>query len=328
MVNKIGIIGGGAWGLSLGLHYHRLGWLSGLYSRYDATISAIKENHTTPKLVDTVFPTDFPISTDHQQALQAENILLAGTVAALPEHCAQIAQDYTAQNILLCCKGQNPENYRFPHEIAADYLPEEHIYLLSGPSFAADIAASRAVAVSLAGKDLLATTELAQNLTAPLLRLYASDDRTGVAIGGAYKNVLAIAAGIARGLEIGASAEAALVTRGLAELQSLCAALGGMRQTMFGLAGLGDLILSCNSTQSRNFRYGLALGQGQSPETARESIAAAIEGHYTTQSLPHMINTHQLELPICTAVYDVLFAGIPPQTALETLLNRPGGKTE
>lgn len=325
---RIGIVGGGAWGLSLGLHYHRLGWLSGLYSRYPETVTAIQNTRHTPRLPDIAFPADFPISSTRQQALDAENILIAGTVAALPEHLETIVHDYSGQNILLCCKGQSPENYALPHEIATDYIPDENIYLLSGPSFAVDIAHARAVAVSLAGKSPDHTAQLAQNLTAPLLRLYASSDRTGVAIGGAYKNVLAIAAGIARGLQIGASAEAALITRGLAELQSLCLACGGAHQTMFGLAGLGDLALSCNSTQSRNFRYGLALGQGQTPDAARRNIGAAVEGHHTTQSVPYMIQKHQLELPICAAVHSVLFAGVSAQTALEILLNRPGGKTE
>ena len=328
MLEIISIIGGGTWGLSLGRYYHRLGWLRALYTSYNDTYNSIRYQGATSRLEGIDFPPDFPITQNIREPLQASNILIASTLKALSGHLQRLAPYYLGQNVLLCCKGQDHETFALPHEIAAQYLPEEKIFLLSGPSFAADLAEERVVAVCLAGKNIAQTIELAQHLNTTHLRLYATDDRIGVALGGAYKNVLAIAAGIGYGLKIGASAEAALVTRGLVELRALCVSLGGAKLTVLGLSGLGDLILTCGNTQSRNFCLGAALGQGQKIADALAQLGAVAEGYSTAKSLPQLISRPNLELPICQTVYHVLYESLAPDTALNNLINRPGGKIE
>lgn len=325
----IGIYGGGAWGLSLGAIFHEQQRLTALYTSYADTLSSVRDKGRSDRIPYRVFPSDFPITNETAAPLRAEILLIASTLKRLPEHLAHIANSaYAGQHLVLCCKGQEVSSGKFPHHIAEEHFAQDNIYLLSGPSFAKDLAQGKAIAVSLAGENISQTQQLASTLSSKHFRLYASNDPMGVAIGGAYKNVFAIAAGIGSALDIGPSASAALITRGLVELKTLCESLGGRPSTVMGLSGLGDFILTCHSTESRNFRLGIAMGQGMSAEKAAQQIGAVTEGYYTAKSIPQICQRHGLDLPILEMVYRILFQGLTPEAAMHHLLSRPGGKVE
>ena len=225
-------------------------------------------------------------------------------------------------SIICAAKGLDPGSGRLLHELAADLAPRASLALLSGPTFAAEVAAGLPAAVTIAARDLRYAEELAALFHSSRFRVYTSRDVVGVGIGGAVKNVLAIAAGIADGLRFGANARAALITRGLAELWRLGGALGGRRETLMGLAGLGDLVLTCTGEQSRNRRFGELLAAGHGAEEARALIGQAVEGVKTAALVRRLAERHAVEMPIVDAVDRVLHRELTPAAAVEMLLSR------
>lgn len=224
--------------------------------------------------------------------------------------------------VVTVAKGIEQVSLCFMSDVLAACLPDFPAAILSGPSFAADIASGLPTAVTLASHDLAQARAIAQALATPTLRLYHTDDMRGVEIGGAAKNVLAIACGIAAGCGLGASAGAALVARGFAELARFGAAYGAQPKTLMGLSGLGDLVLTCTSPQSRNFALGLALGQGKSLETIMADGKLA-EGAFTAHALMQLARAKGVDMPICAAVDSVLNAGGAVRAAIGDLLARP-----
>jgi glycerol-3-phosphate dehydrogenase (NAD(P)+) len=224
--------------------------------------------------------------------------------------------------VVACAKGIERTTRRFMTEIIAECLPGSVPAILSGPSFAADVARGLPTAVTLAAADETVAQRLARALGSALFRPYHSADVRGVEIGGAAKNVLAIAAGIVAGRELGASALAALTTRGFAELMRFGRAYGAQPETLTGLSGLGDLILTCTSPKSRNFSLGLALGQGHDLNEARQS-GDLVEGAFTAAVLLDMAGARDVEMPIATAVTAVLDGALAIDAAIEALLTRP-----
>jgi len=200
--------------------------------------------------------------------------------------------------------------------------PPRPLAVISGPTFAREVALGLPTAVTVAANDPRFARSLANRLHSGSFRPYTSDDLVGVGIGGAVKNVLAIAAGIADGLGFGANTRAALITRGLAEMMRLSRALGGRRETLMGLAGLGDLVLTCTDDQSRNRRLGLRLGEGESLEQARAAIDQVVEGIQAAREVHGLARQHHIDMPISEQVYLVLHEGRPPTRAVESLLNR------
>jgi glycerol-3-phosphate dehydrogenase (NAD(P)+) len=243
------------------------------------------------------------------QATRAVAVALAGEL--LPE-----------APIVACAKGVEQGDDLFMTQVLAEAAPANPAAILSGPSFAADVAAGLPTAVTLAAKDLALAQRLASALQTPTFRLYHSDDIRGVEIGGAAKNVLAIASGIAAGLGLGPSAGAALIARSFAELSRLGAALGARPQTLAGLSGLGDLVLTSTSAQSRNFSFGLALGRGVSVAATLQS-GKLVEGVYTARALLEIATAHGVDMPIAASVEAVLAGAIEPRAAVRALLSRP-----
>jgi glycerol-3-phosphate dehydrogenase (NAD(P)+) len=221
--------------------------------------------------------------------------------------------------VIACAKGIERGTHKFMTEVIAEACPAAQPAILSGPSFATDVARGLPAAVTLATRDAATAAALARALGSATLRPYHSTDVRGVEIGGAAKNVLAIAAGIVAGRGLGASADAALVTRGFAELFRFGRALGAKAETLTGLSGLGDVILTCSSPQSRNYSFGIALGKGASV-TAQHPLA---EGVFTAPALVEMANAKSIELPIASAVVDILAGRTSIDAAIETLLTRP-----
>jgi glycerol-3-phosphate dehydrogenase (NAD(P)+) len=229
----------------------------------------------------------------------------------------------SGQPIVLCAKGIEQRSGRLMGEVLAEVLPETTQAVLSGPSFAAEVARGLPAALTIACVDEKLGRLLAERLSNPRFRLYWTSDLVGVELGGSLKNVLAIAAGIVDGQGLGANAHAALVTRGFAELRRFGEALGARPETLIGLSGFGDLILTCASTQSRNMSLGRALGQGQSLDDVLGSRTAVTEGVYTAAAVQRIATEKGIDMPICSAVSDILDGRVSVSDAIARLMQRP-----
>jgi len=315
----IGIYGAGAWGLALALAARRAGRRVIVVGRGEAAMAELAASRVGPKLPNARLPEDIVVSAS-PKALEACDALLIVTPAQALSASLDVLGALT-KPLILCAKGIERDTHRFLSDIAAELAPGAPIACLSGPSFAHDVAAGLPTAVTLAARDEKLAAALCHALHGPALRLYASSDVRGVEIGGAAKNVLAIACGVADGLSLGASAKAALVARGFAELSRFGEAYGARPETLMGLSGLGDLVLTCTSPQSRNFAYGMALGRGE--PTAHMPLA---EGVHTARALCALAVRRGVEMPIAQAVVDVLEGRIGPKEAVRALLARPSRK--
>lgn len=225
--------------------------------------------------------------------------------------------------IVLCSKGIEICTLDFMNEVLAETVPQAARFVLSGPSFARDVVKGLPTAVTLAGDDLAAANALAPLVQGPTFRPYTTDDMIGAEIGGAVKNVLAIACGMLLGMGLGQSAHAALIARGFAEMNRLGAALGAQTETLSGLCGLGDLVLTCSSTQSRNMSCGMRLGEGEALQDILSSRNSVTEGVATAPALVRLASKHEVDMPICIAVDRVLSGDITPAEAMAELLTRP-----
>jgi glycerol-3-phosphate dehydrogenase (NAD(P)+) len=256
-------------------------------------------------------------------ALRDADIVLAVTPAQAIRMTARAARPHLRDGaaFVICAKGIERDRRKFLSEVAAEELPQVRIAVLSGPSFAVDVCRGLPTAITLAAHDEALARRLCEELSTKTFRLYRSTDVRGVEIGGAAKNVLAIAAGMCHGRQLGASAQAALIARGFAELMRLGRALGARQETLMGLSGLGDLVLTCGSAQSRNFALGDALGRGEAAQDAAHGKLA--EGAFTARVLVEMARAHDVELPIAEAVDAILAARLSVDGAIEALLMRP-----
>ncbi|MEQ1519953.1 MAG: NAD(P)H-dependent glycerol-3-phosphate dehydrogenase [Aestuariivirga sp.] len=225
--------------------------------------------------------------------------------------------------LIISAKGIEQQTAKFMNEVVAEIAPGALTFVLSGPSFASDVLKGLPTAVTLAAPSLAEAGEWAQALSLPMFRVYGSDDVLGVEIGGALKNVLAIACGISDGKGLGDSARAALTTRGFAELMRFGKKLGAKPETLTGLAGLGDLLLTCSSRQSRNYSFGLAIGQGTSVSTALAASRGVVEGAYTARVAQALAVRHEVDMPIVAAVSAIIDHGAEPAREIARLLARP-----
>jgi glycerol-3-phosphate dehydrogenase (NAD(P)+) len=259
------------------------------------------------------------VTSDMAMAGRAEFVLLATPAQNLREAATSLAPHLRpATPVVACAKGIERGTHRFMTEIIAETIPQAIPAILSGPNFADDVARGLPTAVTLATRDEILASDLVHALGSSTFRPYRSTDVRGVEIGGAAKNVLAIAAGIVVGRQLGASALAALTTRGFSELARLGRACGARRETLAGLSGLGDLILSCSSLQSRNFAFGIALGRGEAPN--RDKLA---EGEFTAPVLIELAASQNVDMPVSKAVAAILGGKVTIDAAIEGLLTRP-----
>jgi len=220
-------------------------------------------------------------------------------------------------------KGFELATGKLPHQVAAEVLGHDWpMAVLSGPTFAREIGAGLPTAMTVAASQPEYALDIARSISGHNFRAYTSTDLIGVEVGGAVKNVLAIGAAISDGLGFGANTRIALITRGLAEMTRLGLALGAQRDTFMGLAGLGDLVLTCTDNQSRNRRFGLALATGKTPEQAQQDIGQVVEGYAASRAVMQVAQQHGVEMPICRQVYRMLHEGLAPQAALKELMNR------
>jgi glycerol-3-phosphate dehydrogenase (NAD(P)+) len=317
----IGVLGAGAWGSALANVAARAGRRVTLWARDPRLAETIAQRRESPKLPG-VRLADSVAVTAALDAVDAAALLVAVPAQALRSVARALAPVLRAGTpVIACAKGIERGTGRFMTEVIAECVAQAEPAILSGPSFAADVARGLPTAVTLAARDETLAGALAGALGSPTFRPYRSTDVRGVEIGGAAKNVLAIAAGIVEGRRLGASAAAALTTRGFAELVRFGKAFDARPETLTGLSGLGDLILTCSSRQSRNFSLGIALGEGRSLEEAQRG--KLVEGIFTASVLDAMASACGVELPIAAAVAAVLDGRLDIDAAIESLLTRP-----
>ncbi len=325
---RITVLGAGAWGtaiaVSLSARHEVVLW--GRDPGQCRDIAAARRNQRY--LPEIVLPPQLAIEADYGAALSAAELVLVATpTAALRDMLARLAP--LQKPAVWLCKGFDPQSAELPHQIAARVLAPGSAYgVLSGPSFALEVARGLPTALTLASADAGFSQAMARALHGPRLRVYFSSDITGVEIGGAVKNVMAIATGIADGLGLGANARAALITRGLAEITRLGVRLGGRPETFTGLTGAGDLILTCTGELSRNRRVGLGLAQGKELDDILRELGHVAEGVHTAAAVEKRALELDIDMPITRAVCAVLFGGVSPREAVEQLLARdPKGET-
>ncbi|RAI37135.1 NAD(P)H-dependent glycerol-3-phosphate dehydrogenase [Rhodoplanes serenus] len=320
---SIAVVGAGAWGAALANVAARAGRDVVLVARDTETAAAIREAGASPHLPDVALDSAIRVAAGPAAVADADAVLLVVPAQAHGAVAASLAGAVRpGVPVVACAKGIERGSHRFMTEVVAAALPQARPAILSGPSFASDVARGLPTAVTLAAADDAVATALAHSLGTTTLRPYHSTDVRGVEIGGAAKNVLAIAVGIVRGRRLGASAAAALTTRGFAELMRFGRAYGARIETLTGLSGLGDLVLTCASRQSRNFSFGIAIGEGLSPDAARRGGLLA-EGAFTAPVLVEMARERAVDMPIATAVAAVLDGRLSVDQAIEALTTRP-----
>ncbi len=315
---KIGIAGGGAFGTALGVALALDGNDIHLWARDPAAVSEMQATRSNPKLPGVSLPEKIAISAKLEPLFTCDTILLAIPAQTLPAFLTAHANRLNGKNLVACCKGIDLQRMTGPASTIRDLAPGAIPAMLTGPSFAADIARGLPTALTLACADDELGAMLQTALSTTNLRVYRTTDTVGAELGGALKNVMAIASGIAIGAKLGESARAALITRGFPEMQRLALALGAQPDTLSGLSGFGDLVLTCTSDQSRNYRYGLALGAG-----ADFDQNTTVEGAATARAVRRLAEELDIDMPICTVVADLTENKTDVATALNTLLSRP-----
>ena len=321
-IQRIAVLGGGAWGTALALTCARAGRNVTLWEYEPGNAASLEKKRESRFLPGVRVDNEIKVTRDLGDTANSDAILLVVPAQAVRSVVTSLASLVAKQTPLIACaKGIEHGTHKFMTEIIAECAPVAVPAILSGPSFAADVARGMPTAVTVAASDGKIALDLAHALSAGTFRPYHSTDVRGVELGGATKNVLAIAAGIVTGKGLGASALAALTTRGFAELVRFGKACGARTETMMGLSGLGDLILTCGTPQSRNFSCGVALGKGEKPDTAAHGKLA--EGIFTAPVLLEMAREKNVEMPISVAVAAVLSGKLSVDEAIESLLTRP-----
>lgn len=322
----VAVVGAGSWGTALALLLVRNGHMTHLWGHDPEHMNRLRQDGENRQYLPGVaFPSQLSIQIDLAAAVNGAGLVLV----VVPSHAygkvllAVKPLLVATTGIAWATKGLEHGSGRFLHEVTEQVLGETcRSAIVSGPSFAREVAAGLPTAITVASKDEEHARRVADLLHGPTLRAYRSNDVIGVELGGAVKNVLAIAAGVSDGLGFGANARAALITRGLTEMVRLGEAVGGRRETLMGLAGLGDLVLTCTDDQSRNRRFGLAIGRGQSAEDACAAIGQVVEGAVTTREVMRLAQHYGVEMPITEQVDHVLHQGKDPRQAVEALLAR------
>jgi glycerol-3-phosphate dehydrogenase (NAD(P)+) len=331
---KIGVIGGGAWGTALAQVLSSGGRDVLLWAREEEIVSGINKSHENSVFLPGVKLDEKLKATGDLKDIATREILLLvtptqflrATLQALPPLIPPASGGvWGGGALVLCCKGVELGTGLLPSQIAHEILPNAPIIILTGPTFAAEIAQGLPAAVTLAADDIAFAKKIQAALGVQNFRPYVSHDMIGAQLGAAIKNVVAIACGMIHGRKFGESARAALISRGLAEIARLTEAMGGKKETLMGLCGLGDLTLTCSSLQSRNFSLGAAMGEGKSADEILGPRKAVTEGVYTAKAALDLARRHNIEMPITQAVHKCVNEGVSVDVVIKELLNRPLG---
>jgi len=321
-MSRLGVVGAGAWGTALAQMLASDSREVLLWAREPELVDEINARHTNSLfLPSATLASSIRATGDLGQAAECDILLLVTPAQHLAATLAQMPR--FPRDLVLCAKGIEAGSGRTMHEVARDAAPDSDIAVLSGPTFAHEVAAGLPTAVTLAcGGGRAQWERLAPVIARPAFRPYYSDDVVGAEVGGAVKNVLAIACGVVEGLKLGQNARAALIARGYAEMQRFGAALGARSETLAGLCGLGDLVLTCSSTSSRNFSLGKALGRGENPQALMSDRRTVAEGAHTAPVLVELARRRGIDMPIVFAVQRLL-EGAPARAIAAELLMRP-----
>jgi glycerol-3-phosphate dehydrogenase (NAD(P)+) len=323
----IAVLGAGSWGTALAIQFARGDKTTRLWGRDSAQMQAMAHARRNIRyLPNAEFPAALSVETDVGAALEgALDVLIAVPSHALRSVLREIAPRLArGMRLALASKGFELATSQLPHEVAHEELGAgRSIAVLSGPTFAHEVGAGLPSAMTIASPDGEFANALAYDLSAGNFRAYTSPDIIGVEVGGAVKNVLAVATGLSDGLHFGANTRVALITRGLVEMTRLGVALGAQRDTFMGLAGLGDLVLTCTDDQSRNRRFGLLLATGKTPQAALADIGQIVEGHVAAKATRAVAQRRGVNMPLCEAVYQVLYEHLPAVEVVRGLMSGP-----
>ncbi len=320
-IERIGVVGGGAWGTALA-QVAAGGGPTRLWAREPEVVEAINGSRQNSVFLPWLRLRPEIEATGELQSLAACDALLVVTPA---QHMRSVLGDLAScgKPLILCSKGIEADSGALLHQVAREVCSDSHVMVLSGPTFAHEVAAGMPTALTLAADDAQAAEDVRERLASPHFRLYLSNDVAGAEVGGAVKNVLAIACGVVEGKGLGQNARSALIARGFAEMTRFGLALGAQRETLAGLSGLGDLVLTCSSTSSRNFSLGVGIGRGQSAAELMADRKTVAEGAFTAPVLRRVAGERGVDMPIVAAVDDLLAGRCSVDKVLEKLLSRP-----
>lgn len=325
--DSIAVLGAGSWGTALAIQFARGGRAVRLWGRDRECLAAMAQLRCNQRyLPSATFPDALALETDLSAALRgARDVLIVVPSTAFRAVLTELAPHLTPEmHVAWATKGFEQETGRLPHQIAGEVLgAERRMAVLSGPTFAREVGAGLPTAMTVASPEAAYAEALAAELSSANFRAYTSTDIMGVEIGGAVKNALAVGAGLSDGLGFGANTRIALITRGLKEMTRLGVALGAQAQTFMGLAGLGDLVLTCTDDQSRNRRFGLLIAAGATPEVALRQIGQSVEGYAAARAIRAVAARTGVEMPLCDVVYRVLYERMPARDAVRELMSRP-----
>lgn len=324
--SKVALFGAGSWGTALAMQLARNGVRVNLWGHDPQHIDNLVRDRENKEFLPGIalHKRIHPVATLQACLDQADTVLIAIPSKAFRSFLQQLKTEIQpSTGIFWASKGFEIETGKLLHQLVLEELPGHHYGVVSGPTFASEVARGLPAAITCAGDDESETAFFASLLHGSRFRCYTSDDVVGVELGGALKNILAIAVGVADGLGFGANTRAALMTRGLSEVMRLGKRLGARQETLMGLAGLGDLILTCTDDQSRNRRFGLAIGRGKSVEQAEKEVGQTVEGLRAARAIYLLSQELKLELPIMEQVYRVLYESVKPIDAVESLEKRP-----
>lgn len=326
-IERLAVVGGGAWGTALAQVAATGGRDTLLWAFEDEVVSAINQIHENPLYLKGARLDPAIRATANFSDLADADAWLVVTPA---QHMRAVLGRSPSPNmpLILCSKGIEERTGKLLHEVAHEVCPTSPVAVLSGPTFAHEVAAGLPTAVTLACEDRTLGEELRARINLPKFRTYCTDDVAGAEVGGAVKNVLAIACGVAEGRGLGQNARAALIARGFAEMVRFGLAMGGRRETMEGLSGLGDLVLTCSSTSSRNFSLGVAIGEGKDPAGLMKDRRTVAEGAHTAPVLDRIAREREIDMPLVDAVVTLLSGRVGIDELLETMLSRPPGNEE
>lgn len=327
-MKRICIIGSGSWGTALGIHLAKLGHEVKIWSFLQEEADLINNERKCKFLPKATIPDNIFCTTDFKEAIEGSEMILIVTPSKFVRETVQkFKQFVTDQEIIICSKGFEESTLYSLNEVVEEELPNSRIGGLSGPSHAEEVCLGIPTAIVIASQDEELLEDVRETFMSSTLRIYKSYDIKGAELGGALKNIIAFCAGVITGLDLGDNTFAALLTRGLSEMAKLTVKMGGDVNTIYGLTGLGDLIVTCLSNHSRNRRAGILIGQGKTIEEARQEIGMVIESVDNIKTAYKLSKKYNVEMPIVNAVYHVLFGGLKPREAVANLMTR-GAKFE
>jgi glycerol-3-phosphate dehydrogenase (NAD(P)+) len=323
----VAVLGAGSWGTALAIQFARGGRRVRLWGRDRARLAAMAVSRRNERYLPSAeFPESLQVEPELPVTLAgARDVLVVVPSPALRTLLSELAPLLAPpMHVAWATKGFEQDSGKLPHQVAREVLgPERGIAVLSGPTFAREVGAGLPTAMTVASPNAAYAQALAGELSSANFRAYTSTDIMGVEIGGAVKNALAVGAGLSDGLGFGANTRVALITRGLKEMTRFGVALGAQAETFMGLAGLGDLVLTCTDDQSRNRRFGLLLATGKAPQAALGEIGQAVEGYAAARAIRTVAARAGVEMPLCEMVYRVLYEGLPAKEAVRALMSRP-----